>query len=141
MLDDNNPNKICIRSDGFYVLPDTHSEYFNLLRLQIENNELLKWKSHLQKRIVTERMEILNLKSIIQSNNVETTSNENERNPLLNASSRSDDDSYYAWNVSHYMKENALLEQKKQLLGREIFQENKEYIQLQVDMAMQKLSI
>lgn len=49
------------------------------------------------------------------------------------------DDSEYERLIEHYAKENALLEQKRILLAKEIVEENLSLIQLQVDLAMQQL--
>lgn len=49
------------------------------------------------------------------------------------------DDAEYEKLVEHYLKENALLEQKRLLLSKEIVEENISLIQLQVELAMKQL--
>lgn len=44
-----NPDKITV-TDGLLMLPDEHPEHLNLIRLQIENQELYNWKQQLQTR-------------------------------------------------------------------------------------------
>lgn len=47
-------------------------------------------------------------------------------------------DSEYDRLIEHYIKENSLLEQKRLLLAKEIFDEKLQLIQLQVDLAMKE---
>ncbi|XP_073825259.1 ral interacting protein isoform X2 [Musca autumnalis] len=133
-------------SDGMYVDEETgllmvsksHPDYATLLRLQLGNQELLAWKSQLQARISAERSEILQLKQLLQQqmkNKVApNTSQENVISPLPGTED-------YERIVEHFMRENALLENKKRMLAKEIFEENKQCIALQVELAMQKISI
>lgn len=118
-----NPERIHTSESGFLMLPRDHPEYTNLIRLQLENQELLKWKEQLQARINTERAECVHLKRMEPASYSATTS-------------LSSEDPEYEQLVDHLMKENLLLEQKRSLLAQEIIDENISLIQLQVDLAM-----
>lgn len=118
---------------GFITVRKTHPDYATLLRLQLENQELLGWKMKLQTRISAERAEILRLKQLLQQN----SNNKlvpNKMQTELAAHPEGD----YERVIEHFIKENALLEHKKQMLAKEIFEENKQCIAYQVELAMQK---
>lgn len=121
------PDKVYVTESGFLMLQPEHPEYFNLIRLQLENQELLNWKQQLQARINAERAECLRLKKL--AGLTETT----QETPTVNP-----DDPEYERFIDHYLKENALLEQKRALLAKEIVDENISLIQLQVDLAMKQ---
>lgn len=124
------------------MLPEGHPEYWNLIRLQLENEELTKWKCQLQHRITAERSEIIHLKGVLNSamnsSQQPATAVAYEPNNFQNSG---DDGTNYERLVAHYLKENTLLEQKKNILAKEIFEENRELIQLQVDLAIKKYQI
>jgi RalA-binding protein 1 len=128
-----NIDKVFVAENGLFMLPKEHPDHETLIRLQLENQELMNWKQTLQMRINAERAECVRLKKIwdaqIQSqvNNCEDQSN------------LTPDDPEYARLVEHYLKENALLEQKRLLLSKEIVDENLSLIQLQVELAMKHL--
>lgn len=111
---------------GFLMLHKDHPEYTNLIRLQLENQELINWKQRLQAKINAERSECVRLKRIVSTNETESESSLNT------------DDPEYEKLVDHFMKENALLEQKRNLLAKEIIDENISLIELQVDLAMKQ---
>lgn len=90
---------------------------------------MINWKEKLQSRINAERSECVRLKKILDTQPVSSCSETN-----LTA-----DDPEYERLVEHYLKENSLLEQKKHLLQKEIFDENLSLIQLQVEFAMKQL--
>lgn len=120
-----NSDKVFVADNGFLMLHKDHPEYLNLIRLQIENQELMNWKMQLQARINAERAECVKLKRLVgPSDEIQT--------------SISTDEPEYERIVDHYMKENALLEQKRILLAKEILDENISLIQLQVDLAMKQ---
>ncbi|KAM7362809.1 ral interacting protein isoform 2-T2 [Cochliomyia hominivorax] len=116
---------------GFLMVAKSHPDYATLLRLQLENQELLAWKAQLQARISSERAEILRLKQLQQqmANKLATQTVAPQPSPP---------EGDYERIVEHFIKENALLEHKKQMLAKEIFEENKQCIAYQVELAMQK---
>lgn len=118
---------------GLLMVAKTHPDYATLIRLQLENQELLAWKSQLQARISAERAEILRLKQLQQQINNKITQQTTIQQPLPPPP-----EGDYERIVEHFIKENALLEHKKQMLAKEIFEENKQCIAYQVELAMQK---
>lgn len=134
-------DRITVNEDGLLALPESHPEYLNLLRLQLENMELNQWKLQLQRRIQSERAEVVRLKTMLnnQTNAVKvaTTQACNDHD----ADDAIPDDGSYERIITHYVRENTLLEQKKQILAKEIFDENRELIQLQVELAVRKYQI
>lgn len=90
----------------------------------------MNWKQQLQSRINAERAECVRLKKILDTQ--PAVSNDNQTNLTL-------DDPEYERLVEHYLKENALLEQKKNLLQKEIFDENLSVINMQVELQMKQL--
>lgn len=134
-------------SDGLYIDEETgllmvaksHPDYSALLRLQLENQELLNWKTLLQARINAERAEFLRLKQLYQ----QMTNKIAQQKPTANSTQVTAMESQtpegdYERIVEHLIQENALLEHKKQMLSKEIFEENKQCISYQVELAMQK---
>lgn len=120
-------DKVFVTENGFLMLHPEHPEYLNLIRLQLENQELINWKQQLQARINAERAEFARLKRLAGSTEAV------QETPSINP-----DEPEYERIVDHYMKENALLEQKRALLAKEILDENISLIQLQVDLAMKQ---
>lgn len=128
-------DKLYVNHSGLLMLPEGHPEYLSLIRLQLENQELSKWKCQLQNRITAERSEIIRLKGIMNSAlNSQTSPN------VEVDKAQADDGGNNERLIAHYLKENTLLEQKRNILAKEIFEENKELIQLQVELAVKKLS-
>lgn len=129
-------DKIIVNENGLLMLPETHPEYLNLIRLQLENHELNQWKQKLQRRIQNERADVTRLKSILNSRqtNSITITNSDAMNSLP-------DGSNYERAVAQYVLENTMLEQKKNFLAKEIFDENQKLIQLQVELAVRQFQI
>lgn len=123
-----NVDKMFVSDNGFLKLHKDHSDYLNLIRLQFENQELINWKNQLQARINSERAECVILKRLVSKNVPDPQ-------PILNS-----DDPELEKLVEHFLKENALLEQKRVLLAKEVLEENISLIQLQVDVAMKQLN-
>lgn len=126
-------DKITVNENGLLMLPESHPDYLNLIRLQLENNELNQWKQTLQRRIQNERTDITRLKAILNARQSVTTNSET-MNSLP-------DGSNYERVVAHFVLENTLLEQKKNYLAKEIFEENQKLIQLQVELAVRQFQI
>lgn len=131
------------QSDGLYIdeesgllmVAKTHPDYATLLRLQLENQELIAWKTQLQARISSERAESLRLKQLHQQM-INKMSHQKGGSNSQDVPPPPDGD--YECIVEHFIRENALLEHKKQMLAKEIFEENKQCIAFQVELAMQK---
>lgn len=137
-------DRITVNEDGLMALPEMHPEYLNLLRLQLENMELNQWKLQLQRRIQAERAEVVRLKTMLnnQTNAVKVASTQATSADLdADDAAALPDDGSYERIITHYVRENTLLEQKKQILAKEIFDENRELIQLQVELAVRKYQI
>lgn len=94
----------------------------------------MNWKQQLQARINSERTEYVRLKKILESQPKVAHKNNDTHHVSITA-----DDPEFDRLVEHYMKENALLEQKRLLLAKEIVNENLSLIQLQVDLAMKQM--
>lgn len=120
--------KIYVLENGFLMLHKDHPDYQTLIRLQLENQELMNWKTQLQTRINAERAECVRLKRMAST--VEPVA---EVPSALNH-----EEAEYDKLIDHYLKENALLEQKRVLLAKEIVDENISLIQMQVEMAMKQ---
>lgn len=132
-------DQVTVTDNGFMLLPENHPDYLLLIRLQLENQELMNWKGQLQARINAERAEIVRMKRLLI-----TDDDDNGVGPLgpssLDCTVISDNDDYERL-VAQYAKENALLEQKRQLLAKEIFDESKALIQMQVELALNRYKI
>lgn len=124
-----NLDQVYVTESGFLMLHQDHPEYLNLIRLQLENQELISWKQQLQARINAERAEFVSLKRMVGTSEVPIQEAPTTMNP---------DDPEFDRIVDHYIKENTLLEQKRVLLAKEILDENISLIQLQVDLAMKQ---
>lgn len=137
------PNEF-IHPDGLYIdedtgllmVPQNHPDYSTLLRLQLENQELLAWKNQLQARISSERAEILRLKQMQQQMSLKMS--QKAVNNIQSTMPAPPPENDYERIVEHFLRENALLEHKKQMLSKEIFEEHKQCIAFQVELAMQK---
>uniref|UniRef100_A0A182QLW5 Rho-GAP domain-containing protein n=1 Tax=Anopheles farauti TaxID=69004 RepID=A0A182QLW5_9DIPT len=125
---------VTVTDNGFLLLPQNHPEYLTLIRLQLENQELVNWKAQLQARIQTERNEIVKMKKLLvmDTSVVGATTSVDASIPASEE---------YEKLMAHYIKENTLLEQKRQMLAKEIFEENKNLIQMQVDLALNRYRI
>lgn len=127
-----NIDKVYVAENGLFMLPKEHPDHQTLIRLQLENQELMNWKQHLQMRINSERAECVRLKKIYDAQQLQSQTSDDQTN-------LTSDDPEYDRLVEHYLKENALLEQKRLLLSKEIVDENLSLIQLQVELAMKHL--
>lgn len=123
-----NLDEVFVNESGFLMLHKDHPEHSNLIRLQLENQELMTWKQQLQGRINAERAECVRLKNVT---GIVDNQNELQSNVIV-------DDPELDKLIEHYRKENALLETKRILLSKEILEENISLIQLQVDLAMKQ---
>lgn len=117
------------------MLPENHPEFAALLRLQLENLELLQWKSQLQSRIIAERKDTVLLRDLLKNSNITVENNLND--DVLQETLTSPDEEV----VAYLLKKNSLLEKKKNLLGREIYDQNVELIQLQVELAVKMFKV
>ncbi|KAG5680900.1 hypothetical protein PVAND_010379 [Polypedilum vanderplanki] len=135
-LENTDDTKICIMENGMYMLPDDHPDYETLIKLQLENQELLNFKRQLQERINYERAECVRLKKLLDNQNSLRIVNSPDE---VMVPENSDIDSEYQEKlIEYFMKENSLLDQKRILLTKEIFNEKILLIQLQVDLAMKQ---
>lgn len=135
---------------GLLLLPVGHPDGTLLLRLQLENVELAKWKAQLQERINAARADVVWLRTALRQlgddcdpDGVQQHSKQHQlhtyqSHPVLD-NLTADELSGYEQIVAHYAQENALLEHKKQLLVREVFEGNVELIQMQVNWTMRNL--
>lgn len=135
----NETDKITVHESGMLMLPETHPEYLSLIRLQLENQELMQWKHRLQRRIQTERTEVTRLKAILNARqaNSTTAALPPQADPIVALP----DGSNYERVVAQYVLENTLLEQKKNYLAKEIFEENQKLVQLQVELAVRQFQM
>lgn len=128
----NDTDKITINENGLLMLPESHPDYLNLIRLQLENYELTQWKQKLQRRIQSERTDVTRLKAILKARQSNTITSHTDTMTSL------PDGSNYERVVAQFVLENTLLEQKKNYLAKEIFEENQKLIQLQVELAIRQ---
>lgn len=131
-LADETDVKLMVHENGMLMLPETHPDHINLIRLQLENFELNQWKHRLQRRIQNERAEVTRLKAILNARQTNSTADVVTSLP---------DGSNYERIVAQYVLENTMLEQKKNDLAKEIFEENQKLIQLQVELAIRQFQI
>lgn len=132
---DSHSDQMYVNESGLIMLPENHPEFETLVRLQLENLELAKWKSQLQSRIIGERNEMVMLQEMLKKCNV--TVEPNLKDDAVNEIVSSSDDEV----VVYLLKKNSLLEKKKNLLGREIFDQHVELIQLQAELAVRTLKV
>lgn len=129
-------DKIIVNENEMLMLPETHPEYLNLIRLQLEQQELTQWKHRLQRRIQNERTEVTRLKAILNARQANSTTIP-QNDPIVTLP----DGSNYERIVAQYVLENTLLETKKNHLAKEIFEENQKLIQLQVELAVRQFQM
>lgn len=139
----NSPDKITVNENGLLLLPESHPDYLNLLRLQLENHELAQWKQRLQRRIQCERAEVTKLKAQLNAKQsaMQSQTIGADGDALNHLPDGGGGNGGYERVVAQYVLENTLLEQKKNFLAKEIFEENQRVIQLQVDLAIRQLQI
>lgn len=116
------------------MLPENHPEFTTLLRLQLENLELAQWKQKLHSRIIAERNEMVLLREMLKNGHPNVEQNVNEDVVVMLTSPNEEV-------VAYLLKKNSLLEKKKNLLGREIYDQNIELIQLQVELAVRTFKV
>lgn len=127
------PNDFTIDpSTGFILLPKSNPHRENLLRLQIEYDELMEWQNELKARIVAERNEVYRLKQLYEQQSI------NSQMASLASGSQASPESDYERIIEHYTRENALLEHKKNMLGMELKEERRACIALQVELRLQQ---
>ncbi|KAH8354246.1 hypothetical protein KR084_004767 [Drosophila pseudotakahashii] len=117
---------------GFILLPKSNPHRENLLRLQIEYDELMDWQNELKSRIVAERNEVYRLKQLYEQQSI------NSQMAALATGSQAPPESEYERIIEHYTRENALLEHKKNMLGMELKEERRACIALQVELRLQQ---
>lgn len=127
-----NFDRVFIGENGYLMLHKDHPQYSSLIRLQLENQELLNWKQQLQSKIQSERAEGVKLKKLVDAMEPETT-------PAESQSTLSPNDPEIEKLIDFYIKENSLLEQKFQLLAKEIYDENLSLIQLMVECRIKEI--
>lgn len=132
-----NSENIYVHESGLLMLPESHVEFVQLLRLQLINIELAQWKLQLQTRINAERSDIVRLKDVLQANGESLTSPRS----LRKMCTVNIDEAVADRTVAHYLRTNSALEQKRSALVRQVFEENVELIHLQVDLAIQNFNI
>lgn len=133
----NETDKITVNENGMLMLPESHPEYLNLIRLQLENYELNNWKQNLQRRIQNERTEVTRLKAILNNARQANSTAVQLNDPIVTLP----DGSNYERIVAQYVLENTILEEKKNHLAKEIFEENQKLIKLQVELAVRQFQI
>ncbi|KAH8236421.1 hypothetical protein KR026_001433 [Drosophila bipectinata] len=117
-------------STGFVLLPKANPHREDLLRLQIEYEELMAWQHELKARILAERNEVYRLKQLCDQQNPKAHGSHGESVPPSEAD--------YERIIEHYTRENALLEHKKRMLGIELKEERRACIALQVELRLQQ---
>lgn len=129
----NETEKITVHENGMLMLPESHPEYLSLIRLQLENQELMQWKQRLQRRIQSERTEVTRLKAILNARQTNSTATAppSQVEPIVTLPDI----------IAQYVLENTMLEQKKNYLAKEIFEENQKLVQLQVELAIRQFQI
>ncbi|KAH8399259.1 hypothetical protein KR215_006640 [Drosophila sulfurigaster] len=120
------------KQTGYLLLPKASAQRDELLRLQIEYDELMNWQNELKTRILAERNEVFRLKQLCEQEMLKPS--------VVGATSQEQlpGDGDYERIIEHYTRENALLEHKKQMLGMELKEERRACIALQVELRMQQ---
>lgn len=120
------------KQTGYMLLSKTNPQRDDLLRLQIEYDELMNWQNELKTRILAERNEIFRMKQFYEQEILK---------PLVAPTISQEQlpsEGDYERIIEHYTRENALLEHKKQMLGTELKEERRACIALQVELRMQQ---
>lgn len=118
---------------GYLLLPKSNPQREELLRLQIEYDELMTWQNELKARILAERNEVFRLKQLYEQ--------EKQKPQVPRAASTSQQEQAsaepdYERIIEHYARENALLEHKKKMLSKELKEERRACITLHVELKM-----
>ncbi|XP_026850430.1 ralA-binding protein 1 [Drosophila persimilis] len=117
------------RESGFVLLPETNPHREELLRLQIEYDELMALQNELKARIKAERNEVYRLNKLCEKQLLKHQAAAGAQPPK---------EADYERIIEHYKRENALLEHKKQMLGKELKEERRACIALQVELRLQQ---
>lgn len=120
------------KQTGYLLLSKSNPQRDDLLRLQIEYDELMNWQNELKTRILAERNEIFRMKQLYEQELLKAQAAPTISQEQLPA------EADYERIIEHYTRENALLEHKKQMLGMEIKEERRACIALQVELRMQE---
>ncbi|CAD6991670.1 unnamed protein product [Ceratitis capitata] len=116
---------------SFLMVPKTHPDYTQTIRLQIENKELLAWKAQLQARITSERAEVLRLKQQLSAVAAKSSNN-------ASAAGVTTEDVAgggvvdYEKIIEHYIRKIPYWNTKKNTCKR-VFEERRECITMQVE--------
>ncbi|EDW83313.1 uncharacterized protein Dwil_GK22385 [Drosophila willistoni] len=126
---------------GYVLLPKSNPQRDELLRLQIEYDELMGWQNEIKARILSERNEIFRLKQLYDQQQmlkpaVAQHSNNTPSASAMEHSSSTETD--YEKIIEHYTRENTLLEHKKIMLANALKEEKKACIALQVELRLQE---
>ncbi|XP_064549159.1 ralA-binding protein 1 [Drosophila montana] len=119
------------KQTGYLLLPKTNPQRDELLRLQMEYDELIIWQSELKARILAERNEIFRLKQLYEQEALKPQA------PVPICQEQLPPEGDYERIIEHYTRENALLEHKKKMLAKELKAERRACISLQVELRMQ----
>ncbi|XP_030563655.1 ralA-binding protein 1 [Drosophila novamexicana] len=119
------------KQTGYLLLPKTNPQRDELLRLQMEYDELIIWQNELKARILAERNEMFRLKQLYEQEAQKPQAAPPTSQEQLPA------EADYERIIEHYTRENALLEHKKKMLGKELKAERRACIALQVELRMQ----
>ncbi|XP_034475634.1 ralA-binding protein 1 isoform X2 [Drosophila innubila] len=120
------------KQTGYLLLPKSNPQRDELLRLQIEYDELISWQNELKTRILAERNEVFRLKQLCEQEMLKPQADATSSQEQLSG------EGDYERVIEHYTRENALLEHKKQMLGMELKEERRACIALQVELRMQQ---
>ncbi|XP_017870683.1 PREDICTED: ralA-binding protein 1 [Drosophila arizonae] len=120
------------KQTGYLLLSKSNPQRDDLLRLQIEYDELMNWQNELKTRILAERNEIFRMKQLYEQELLKAQAAPTISQEQLPA------EGDYERIIEHYTRENSLLEHKKQMLGMEIKEERRACIALQVELRMQE---
>ncbi|XP_030373896.1 ralA-binding protein 1 [Scaptodrosophila lebanonensis] len=131
------PEFIIDKISGYVLLPKTNPHRDELLRLQIEYDELIAWQNELKARILSERNEVFRLKQLYDQ---KLQRQQATMAPVPQPTELPADGDYERV-IEHYTRENALLEHKKQMLGMELKEEKRACIALQVELRMQQFQM
>ncbi|EDV92934.1 GH18557 [Drosophila grimshawi] len=126
------PPSVIDKETGYLLLPKTNPQRDELLRLQIEFDELMSWQNELKTRIITERNEIFRLKQVYEQEALKPQAT------AIASQEQLPEEGDYERIIEHYTRENALLEHKKQMLGMELKEERRACIALQVELRLQQ---
>ncbi|ALC47878.1 Rlip, partial [Drosophila busckii] len=117
------------KQTGFVVLPKSNPNRDELLRLQLEFDELNNWQTELKTRILAERNEVFRLKQLYEQQMLKPQAEASHSDQTPNEGD-------YERIIEHYARENELLEHKKLMLAMDLKEERRACIALQVELRM-----